>query len=108
MRMQDAPRVNWRLAVTCTAILILLFGIQSWASAPNVPSFAVAIERQTVVWGIWLALVPLVIAAARRYPFVGAQRKRWLLQQFLLATAFSVVHSFAVSILRHLLGIAVI
>jgi sensor histidine kinase YesM len=106
--MQDAPRVDWRLATTCTAILILLFGIQSWVSGVNVPSFAVALERQSIVWGVWLALVPLVVATARRYPFVGALRKRWLLQQFLLATAFAIIHSFAVAILRHLLGIAVI
>jgi LytS/YehU family sensor histidine kinase len=53
-------------------------------------------------------LVPAVVATARRYPFIGAPRKRWILRQFLLATAFAVLHSFLVSIIRHLLGIAVV
>ena len=107
MQMQDAPRVNWRLATTILAILILLFGIQTWAQA-NGPSFAVALGRQSVVWLVWLALVPFVVAMARRYPFVGAPRKRWLFRQFLLASVFAAVHSFAVAAIRHLLGIALI
>jgi len=106
--MQQAPRVNWRFATACTAVLTLLFAVQQWATGRDVPSFAVAVERQSIVWGVWLAFVPLILATARRYPFVGAPRKRWLLRQFLLATVFSIAHSFAVAILRHLLGIAVI
>jgi two-component system LytT family sensor kinase len=105
MPMVDAPRLDWRIATTCAVVLTFLFAIQQWAAGANSPSFAVSIERQGVIWGMWLLLLPLVAATARRYPIVRAKRNRWLLQQIGIATVFAVVHSFAVSALRHLLGI---
>jgi len=99
------PRVNWRVAVTCTVVLTLLFAIQQWLGGGVDISFPVALERQSVIWLTWLALLPAVIAAARRYPVVEASRRRWLLRQLGLALVFSAVHSFLVSAIRHLLGI---
>ena len=97
--------MNWRLAVTVTVVLTLLFAIQQWAGGQNQPTFAVALERQSVIWFSWLLLLPGVVAVARRYPIVGAPRKRWLLKQLGLALLFSILHSFLVSAIRHLLGI---
>jgi LytS/YehU family sensor histidine kinase len=102
------PKVNWRVALTCTVVLTVLFAIQQWLSGPNQPSFPIALERQTVIWFTWLALLPAVIAVARRYPVLGAPRKRWLLRQFGLGLVFSAAHSFLVSMIRHLLGINVV
>src|ERR1041385_2588613 len=99
------PRMNWRLAVTVTVVLTLLFAIQQWAGGQNQPTFAVALERQSVIWFSWLLLLPGVVAVARRYPIGGAPRRRWLLKQLGLALLFSILHSFLVSAIRHLLGI---
>ncbi|HEV8214924.1 MAG TPA: hypothetical protein VGP95_03785, partial [Gemmatimonadaceae bacterium] len=88
------PEVNWRVAVTCAVVLTLLFAVQQWLGGNVNVTFAVALERQSVIWFTWLALLPAVIAAARRYPIVGAPRKRWLLRQLGLALVFSALHSF--------------
>ena len=99
------PKVNWRVALSCTVLLTVLFAIQQWAVGANQPSFSVALGRQTITWFTWLLLLPAVIAVARRYPVLGAPRKRWLLKQFGLSLLFSAAHSFLVSLVRHLLGI---
>ena len=99
------PRVNWRIAITCAVVLTIVFAIQQWLGGNVDIPFSVALERQSVIWFTWLALLPAVIAAARRYPMVGAPRRRWLLRQVGLALVFAAVHSLLVSSIRHLLGI---
>jgi sensor histidine kinase YesM len=99
------PKVNWRIAVTCTVVLTLLFAVQQWLGGNVDISLPVALERQVVIWFTWLGLLPAVIAAARKYPIVGAPRKRWLLRQLGLALFFSALHSLLVSLIRHMLGI---
>jgi hypothetical protein len=60
--MADAPRVDWRFAALCAAVLDVLFTIQLWISQyPDTP-FALAFARQTVTWVVWLGLAPFVIA----------------------------------------------
>src|SRR5262245_11150442 len=102
------PRVNWRIAVTCTVVLTVLFAVQQWVGGNANISLPVALERQVVVWFSWLALLPAVTAAARRYPILGAPRKRWLLRQIGLGLLFSALHSLLVSLIRHILGINLI
>ncbi len=102
------PKVNWRVALSCTVLLTVLFAIPQWAAGPNQVSLPVALQRQTVIWFTWLLLLPAVIAVARRYPVLGAPRKRWLLKQLGLSLLFSVTHSLLVSLIRHLLGINIV
>jgi len=102
------PKVDWRIALTGTVVLTLLFAVQQWLGGNVDISLPVALERQVVIWFTWLGLLPAVIAAARRYPIVGAPRKRWLLRQLGLALVFSALHSFLVSLIRHMLGINLI
>jgi len=99
------PRVNWRIAITCTVVLTIVFAIQQWLGGNANISFPTAVQRQSVIWFTWLALLPAVTAAARRYPIVGAPRKRWLFRQLGLALVFSALHSLLVSSIRHMLGI---
>jgi len=102
------PKVDWRIALTGTVVLTLLFAVQQWLGGNVDISLPVALERQVVIWFTWLGLLPAVIAAARRYPIVGAPRKRWLLRQLGLALIFSALHSFLVALIRHMLGINLI
>ena len=105
--MADAPRVDWRFAALCAAILDVFFAIQLWVSQfPNLP-FGLAFARQTVTWVVWLALAPFVISSARKHPFSETEsRGRWLVRQVLTGGAFSIVHSIAAASLRVALGVA--
>jgi two-component system LytT family sensor kinase len=112
MRMNESlsPRVNWRLATTCAVVLTLLFAFQQWTAIRNTeaPPFMIALERQSIIWGAWLLLLPLVVASARRYPVLDAPRKPWLARQLILGSGFSLLHSIIVSSARHLLGIGLV
>jgi len=105
--MADAPRVDWRFAALCAAILDVLFTIQLWVSQfPNLP-FGLALARQTVTWVVWLGLAPFVISSARKHPFSETEsRGRWLVRQVLTGGAFSIVHSIVAASLRTALGVA--
>jgi len=102
------PKVDWRFALTCTVVLTVLFAIQQWLFGTANISLAVALQRQSVIWFVWLGLLPAMITVARRNPIVGAPRKRWLLRQVGLAMIFSGAHSLLVSLIRHILGIAMV
>src|SRR5262245_13641739 len=103
------PRVDWRLATMCAAVLTVLFTVQQSVNRTEAThaSFPLIFARQIVVWGVWLMLTPLIVAAARRYPFGDASRIRWVLGQLLLGGAFTLVHSILGSLIRMAIGIAV-
>ena len=104
--MADAPRVDWRFAALCAAILDVLFTIQLWVSQSDL-SLGLAFARQTVTWAVWLGLAPFVVRSARKHPLSEApSRGRWLMQQLLIGGAFSVVHSVIAASLRIALGVA--
>src|SRR6185503_9985726 len=104
--MADAPRVDWRFAALCAAILDVLFTIQFWVTQDNL-TLRIAFARQTVTWAVWLALAPFVIAAARKHPFVDAvSRGRWLMRQLVTGGWFAILHSIIAATLRFVLGVA--
>jgi len=86
--MGHGPRVDWRLAALATLVLTCLFTIQSmgWDHGPP---FGVLHRRQMISWGIWLALTPAIIAAARRYRFGEGARVAWLGRHLLLGAIFA-------------------
>ena len=98
--MADAPRVDWRFAALCAAILDVLFTIQLWVSQfPNL-SFGLALARQTVTSS---PSPPLRLPAGCRHPFSETEsRGRWLVRQILTGGAFSIVHSIAAASFRSL------
>jgi signal transduction histidine kinase len=104
------PRVDWRLAVMCAAVLTALFTAQSYVN-PQDPAHArsllLILTRQTIRWGVWLILTPAVIAVARRYPFGESSRVKWVLGQLLIGGGFSLVHSVIGSAIRIGIGINV-
>jgi sensor histidine kinase YesM len=107
--MTSRPRVDWRLATMCAAVLTLLFTIQQAVNRTEATSadLALIVTRQVIVWGVWLVLTPLIIAVARRYPFGERSRTRWVLGQLLLGGVISFVHSMVGSIIRMAIGINV-
>jgi two-component system LytT family sensor kinase len=104
--MTPGPHVSWRFAVALTALLTVLFAIQSYASQ-DAASFAVILQRQIVVWGIWLLLTPWVIETARKYPIEERVSAAWVRKQLVIGGAFAVVHSILAGTVRKALGVAV-
>jgi two-component system, LytTR family, sensor kinase len=109
VRMHRPPRVDWRFATICTILLALGFGVQTWINAYPSPTITLpfALTRATVVWFGWLILLPLIIGVARRHPFGGETRARWLYAHAGYALLFIALHSLFVSIGRGLAGIPV-
>src|SRR5262249_53458814 len=101
--MPAPPRVDWRFAVAATLLLTCLFTIESmgWSGAPP---FGVIHRHQMISWGIWLALTPAIIAAARRHPFGEGSRGRWLGRHLVWGLLFSGVAMGITTLLRTLLG----
>lgn len=105
--MADAPRIDWRFAALCAAVLDILFTVQLWISNYPAQSFGLAFARQTVTWAVWLGLAPFVVASARKHPFVESEsRGRWLMRQIFTGGGFSIVHSILAASLRVGLGVA--
>jgi sensor histidine kinase YesM len=107
--MTSKPRVDWRLAVMCAAVLTVLFTFQGYVNqteATHAPLLLV-LTRQVILWGVWLLLTPAVIAVARRYPFGEASRTRWILGQLMIGGLFSAAHAIIGSTIRMSIGINV-
>jgi two-component system LytT family sensor kinase len=103
--MADAPRVSWRLAAVLAALLTLFFAVQQWASQDGL-AFPIALQRQLVVWGVWLLLTPWVIRSAQRHPLEERPSRQWIRTQLVIGGGFALVHSVIGGVTRKVLGIA--
>jgi sensor histidine kinase YesM len=103
------PRVDWRLAIMCAAVLTVLFTAQQAVNRTEAThaDLLLMITRQVIVWGVWVMLTPLTIAVARRYPFGERSRVGWVLGQLLLGGVISFIHSIIGSVIRIAVGINV-
>ena len=60
------PKVDWRFALTCTLLLTLLFAVQQSLASTGTGreiSLPTALQRQTVIWFVWLGLLPAMPTA---------------------------------------------
>src|SRR5262245_56826916 len=96
---RDIPgrRVDWRLAVMCTAALTVLFGLQQYLGQPALarrgPTLGRALATQAVTWTIWLVLLPAIIWAARRHPLGTRPTARWWIISAVEGIAFVAGHA---------------
>jgi len=100
------PRVDWRFATFCAALLTFIFAVQNWITRDGL-TFERSVAQQLTIYLVWLALLPLVLRSARKRPLVHRPTRRWLLIQFWIGSGYSLVHAVAVGLLRWSLGIAV-
>src|SRR5437773_6580999 len=108
--MTTRPRVDWRFAVGCAAVLASLFAMQQWIAPPaGRPDLALgtAFALQAVTWGLWLLLLPLIIGSARRHPLEAQPSAGWVLRFALEAAAFALLHGALGGALRWALGLAI-
>src|SRR6185295_6169383 len=80
-------RVNWRVAAGAAAALMALFTFQNYLT-PRVnrggSSLAVTFALQFIIWGLWLALCPLIFAIARRWRRTGRFTAGVIVKQLLI------------------------
>src|SRR5437016_1658373 len=103
-----APRVDWRLAVACTVVLAMLFGVQQWIAPLTRPTvgFPTALALQGIAWGVWLVLLPLIIHSARLHPLDGRPTARWVLRFAGIGAVFATAHAMIAAVLRWTLGLS--
>lgn len=105
---ETAPRVDWRFATICAALLGLLFGTQVWLNSltPNEPvSWGFAVTRSLIAWTGWLILAPFIFRAGQSNPLGTNARFRWIRKHLLLAIGFAAAHSVLQTLIRAALGI---
>jgi two-component system, LytTR family, sensor kinase len=105
---ETAPRVDWRFATICAALLGLLFGTQVWLNnqSPNHPvSWGFAVTRSLIAWTGWLILAPLIFRAGQSNPLGTDARFRWIRKHLVLAIGFAAAHSVLQTLIREILGI---
>lgn len=107
--MTSPPRIDWRFATLCAAFLTVLFAVQQWIAPPAARpdlGFGTALVLQGTTWALWLALLPLIIGAGRRWPLNGRPTPAWLLGHLALAAAFAVGHGMLSGAVRWSAGVA--
>src|SRR5207247_7431887 len=65
----ERPRINWRIAIACAAILVMVFSTANTAilgGAAARETFRSTLFSQALMWGYWLLLLPLVFAIGAR------------------------------------------
>jgi LytS/YehU family sensor histidine kinase len=104
--MSDRPTMSWRLVTGATLVLIFIFSIQNWWQTADA-TLGLSIERQTIVWGVWLVLVPFVVRTAHRRPFPGVLTARWAWPLIGMGFWYAILHGVTSGVIRYSLGLAV-
>jgi signal transduction histidine kinase len=104
-------RVNWRVAAGAAAALMALFTFQNYLT-PRVnrgsSSLAVTFALQFIIWGLWLALSPLIFAIARRWRRSGRFSAGAAVRQLFIGFGVSVLHAALAGTIRWMTGLSVL
>jgi two-component system, LytTR family, sensor kinase len=102
--------VDWRVAAGAAAALMALFTFQNYLT-PRVnrgsSSLAVTFALQFIIWGLWLALCPLIFAIARRWRRTGRFTPDVIVQQLFIGFGVSVLHAALAGTIRWITGLSV-
>jgi two-component system, LytTR family, sensor kinase len=97
-------RIDWRIAIAGAAALALVFATGNTAVLGFRQSFATRLISQSLGWGLWLALLPIVFAVAARAHARPLRDWRNLSEQILAACAIALLHGALFATLRWTLG----
>ena len=103
-------RVNWRVAAGAAAALMALFTFQNYLTprlTRGSASLAVTFALQFIVWGLWLALCPLIFAIARKWRRTGRFTPGVIVKQQLIGFGVSALHAALAGTIRWTTGLAV-
>jgi LytS/YehU family sensor histidine kinase len=102
------PRIDWRIAIACAAMLTIIFSTQNTAilgGAAAKQSFASAVLSQAMMWGLWLLLLPLVFAIGARARVSGFKDSTNIALQILAGIGVALLHSTLLTITRWSFGL---
>jgi two-component system, LytTR family, sensor kinase len=107
--MESPRRIEWRVAIAGAVALTLLFSLQqsSGLQGRREVGFATALALQMIVWGLWLALLPLVLRVARLHPLEARPTPAWVARSVIAGLTFVLVHSVLAGVARWTLGLAI-
>jgi two-component system LytT family sensor kinase len=106
--MPGRQRVSWRLAVAATVTLITLFALQQWMGTPRREvDLETSFALQTIAWGLWLLLLPLIVRTAQRHPLEGRPSAGWIVRTAAEGLGFVLVHTTMAATLRWLTGLSI-
>jgi signal transduction histidine kinase len=103
------PPIPWTRACWGAFALAVLFTAQNslvGGSNPREWNLPQVFFNQLIVWGLWLAALPLILAVARRWRG-GRRRTAAVLEQVFIAVAVAVAHSASAGVLRWATGISI-
>jgi signal transduction histidine kinase len=102
-------RVNWRVAAGASVVLMALFTFQNYLT-PRVSrgssSLALTFALQLIIWGLWLALCPLIFAIARRWRRSGRFGAGVIVKQLLVGFGVSALHAALAGTIRWMTGLS--
>jgi signal transduction histidine kinase len=102
-------RVDWSLAFKVATALVVLFTIQNYVAPPaqRVPaSLGTAFIIQAVTWYTWLALLPIIVAAVRRFRESDRPLAGQVPEQLMAAAGVSLLHGAMAGLGRWMTGVS--
>jgi signal transduction histidine kinase len=107
--MTTSRRISWPFAAIVAATLAVLFAAQQSMGGQmrrdvDLPT---ALALQSITWGLWLALLPIIIRLAARHPLGGRPTAAWLARSVGEGIGFVFLHTLLSSTARWTLGLTV-
>lgn len=95
-------RINWRVAVACMAVLVVVFALLAIPIAPATSAnrLRTTVQPQVIMWGLWLLLLPLVVAASRRAHEWGVTTPRGLAIHIVCGVLLALLHGVLWGLIR--------
>jgi len=102
-------RINWRYAFAAAVGLILLFTIQNYSSpvVQRGQSFGRTLVLQTIVWGTWLILSPLIFRIAQAWRRQPQRTTSGVVSQLLISFGVALLHPAIAGTIRWSLDLSV-
>jgi signal transduction histidine kinase len=98
-------RIDWRIATAATAACAVLFAAGNTGVLGFRQSFASKLAGQSIGWGLWLALLPLVFSIAARAHRRSLRDWRNVGRQLVAGVAVTLLHGVLVATVRWAAGI---
>src|SRR5215831_5056995 len=91
-------KIDWRLATAAAAALSLLFAAENVAVLGFRQTYLFKLGSQAMTWGLWLVLLPVVFAVARRAHAMPVRSwRRWTFE-IAASLAITLVHCGSIAV----------
>ncbi|HYV98292.1 MAG TPA: histidine kinase, partial [Gemmatimonadaceae bacterium] len=95
------PRLDWRVAFIAATVLVIVFAALSLSvNVPRGGNLVTTVRPQLIMWGLWLLLLPLVMAVSRRVQAIGVFSAKGVLIHIVAGATLSLVHAVVWGVIR--------